>query len=76
MPNNIVKSYSKKTGRTVEEIEKLWNKALTLSKKSKSRKKKGKKSIYRYSVGILKKMLSLKENFSFFIDRLKILSEV
>lgn len=59
MPNSVIKSFAKKTGKTVSEIESLWDKADTIAKdKGISDSDK-----YAYIVGILKNMLSIDEDF-------------
>ena len=62
MPNNIVKSFAKKSGKSVKEVEKLWKKAEAIAKEEGI----SKKSFYSYITGTLKNMLNLKEeNMSF-----------
>jgi len=60
MPNSLIKSFAKKSGKTIPEVEKLWNKAQDMAKE------KGLEddNMYAYTVGILKKMLSIEEDFS------------
>lgn len=60
MPNSLIKSFAKKSGKTIPEVEKLWNKAQDMAKE------KGLEddNMYAYIVGILKKMLSIEEDFS------------
>lgn len=55
MPGNIVKSFAKKTGKTKEEVEKLWNKAKAIAAKA------GRAEDYAYIVSMLKRMLKLKK---------------
>lgn len=59
MPNNIVKSFAKKTGKTVQEVEKMWDEAKAIAYKS------GHKEDYDYVVGILKNMLKINETEEF-----------
>lgn len=59
MPANIVKSFAEKTGKSVQEVEKLWDKAKELAADG------GHKEDYNYIVGILKKMLKLNETDTF-----------
>lgn len=56
MPNNIVKSFAQKTGKSEAEVEKLWDQAKAEAEKADV------DDVYAYTVGILKKMLSIKEN--------------
>lgn len=56
MPNNIVKSFAQKTGKSEAEVEKLWDKAKAEAEKADT------DDVYAYTVGILKNMLSIKEN--------------
>ena len=60
MPNSLVKSFAKKSGKSVEEVEKLWQEAEQIAKKNDVKEE----SKYAYIVGILKKMLSIDEDFS------------
>jgi hypothetical protein len=57
MPNNIVKSFADKTNKSVDEIEKLWDKAKIQAKEQ--GKKESDDTFYPYVTGILKKMLKL-----------------
>jgi len=54
MPANIVKSLAKKSKKTVEEVEKKWDKAKKIAKEE------GEENNYAYITGILKKMLKIK----------------
>lgn len=60
MPASIVTSFAKKTGKSVAEVEKLWNEA------KKSAKEQGRKEtdpkFYNLVTGILKKMLKISED--------------
>ena len=59
MPSALIKSFSKKTGKTDNEVETLYNKAKEQAKEQ------GKEKNYAYIAGILKNMLGLKKaNFS------------
>ena len=60
MPLSIVLSFAKQTNKSVEEVEELWNKAKKIAKEQ------GQENNYAYITGILKKMLGLNENVSFF----------
>ena len=57
MPANIIKSFADKSGKTEAEVEKLWDKAVKMAKEDPKVD-----DDYAYAVGILKKMLSIKEN--------------
>lgn len=59
MPSNVVKSFAEKTGKSEEEVEKLWDKAKDIAKKE------GEEENYAYITGVLKKMLGLNESPSF-----------
>jgi hypothetical protein len=61
MPSNIVKSFAQKTGKSEAEVEKLWNKAKEQADK-KDDLEKDSDSYWAYVTGILKNMLSIKEN--------------
>lgn len=60
MPSSIVLSFAKQTNKSVEEVEELWNKAKEIAKEQ------GQENNYAYITGILKKMIGLNENVSFF----------
>ena len=60
MPSSIVLSFAKQTNKSVEEVEELCNKAKEIAKEH------GQENNYAYITGILKKMLGLNENVSFF----------
>lgn len=60
MPNSLVKSFAKKTGKSIPEVESLWNKAEDIASKNSDINGEAK---YAYIVGILKKMLSIEEDF-------------
>lgn len=55
MPSNVVKSFADKTGKSVSEVESLWDKA------KKSAAEQGHAEDYDYITGILKNMLGLGE---------------
>ena len=57
MPNNIIKSFSKKSNKSEEEVEKLW---------SELKDKYGED--YQRIVGTMKKILQINENFYNFIN--------
>ncbi len=61
----MIRSFAKKSGRNVKEVEKLWYKAKALAEE------KGHKDDYPYIVGILKNMLNINEaKFKDFINSL------
>lgn len=62
MPSNIVKSFAEKTGKSVAEVEDLWNQAKT------SAKEQGEGDNFAYITGILKKMLKLNESFRDYLE--------
>lgn len=62
MPNNIVKSFAKKTGKSESEVERLWNKAEGIVKKDYKDVEKESDKYYQITTGILKNMLSLEGN--------------
>lgn len=59
MPASIVKSFADKTGKSVPEVEKLWNKAKALARKD--GRKESDDDFFPYVTGILKKMLKIDE---------------
>ena len=70
MPTPLIKSLADKSGKSVSEVEKLWNKAKEITK-SEYNLSPGNDNYYSTTVGILKKMLKLKESlileiFNFF----------
>lgn len=62
MPVDIVKSLSDKTGKSVEEVEEFWKKAKQAAKKN--GRDEGDENFYPYVIGILKKMLGIKEEIT------------
>lgn len=60
MPNALVKKYAEVSGKEIEEVEKLWKKAVALAKDEGKKEKDD--SFYPYVVGILKNMLSINED--------------
>lgn len=64
MPADLVKSFAKKTGKSVQEIEKLWVKAKEVADEA------GQKENYAYITGVLKKMLKLNESANSFKEYL------
>jgi len=62
MPSNTVKSFADKTGKSVKEVEKLWNKAKAIVKDEYPDVKEGDDKFYSIVVGILKKMLKINED--------------
>ena len=62
MPANIINSFADKSGKSKEEIERLWNKAKEQASKE------GHEEDYAYIVGILKRMLGLNESFRSYIS--------
>ena len=59
MPNNIIKSFADKTGKSTYEIEDLWDKAKAIVKKKTSESD---EKFYPTTVHILKKMLNINED--------------
>lgn len=59
MPNAVINSFAEKTGKSVAEVDKLWNKAKEIAKEE------GEGENYAYITGIVKKMLGLNETISF-----------
>ena len=56
MPANLIKKLAKEKGKTVEEVEVLWDKAKEVAKEH------GHDKNWAYIVGILKKMLGIEED--------------
>lgn len=73
MPNNIVKSFAAKTGKSVQDVEQDWQKAKAIAKDA------GHAEDFPYITGILKKMLKTNENkitdFKSYLNHLKTLNE-
>ena len=59
MPSSIIKSFAKNSGKSLKEVETLWQKAKDIAKEE------GRDEEYDYIVGILKRMLKLNEVKSF-----------
>ena len=62
MPSNIVDSYAKKTNKPKKEIERLWSKAKGIVEKQYPDVDPESSQYYALTVGILKKMLTVKES--------------
>lgn len=60
MPNPIIKSFAKKSGKDIKYIEDMWNKVLLKVKET--YKDKNEDDQYSIVVGILKKNLNIKED--------------
>jgi len=60
MPNNIVMSFADKTGKSEEEVEKIWNKAKILVKKQYDISDEDEK-FFKLVTGVVKKVLKIKE---------------
>ena len=61
MPAEVVKSFANKTGKSVQEVEKLWNKAKEIATKEGIPKK----GFFAFVTAVLKKMLGIKESLNF-----------
>lgn len=59
MPNAVINSFAEKTGKSVAEVDKLWNKAKAIAAEE------GEGENYAYITGIVKKMLGLNETVGF-----------
>lgn len=59
MPNNIIKSFAEKTGKSISEVDKLWNKAVDIVKDEYKDVTPESEKFYKLTTGVLKKMLSL-----------------
>lgn len=57
MPNSLVKSLAKKSGKSASEVEDLWDRAVELAKKQGISSNAN--NFFAYVVGILKKMLKV-----------------
>lgn len=64
MPNALVKKYADLTGKDVEVVEDLWDKAKSIAKAEGRHPKDD--AFYPYVVGILKRMLSINEDYMSF----------
>lgn len=71
MPTRLVKSFSKRTGKNISEVEKLWEKA---KKSALSKYDQNDPEYFPYVVGIVKNMLGLKEEYLFLNKFKKLLS--
>lgn len=54
---NLIKAFSRKSGKSVGEVERLWNKAKDIAKEQ--GRKEGTEDFYKLTTGILKKMLKI-----------------
>lgn len=59
MPNAVVKKYAEKTGKSVAEVEKVWDEA---KEQTKDKFKEDDPSFWAYVNGIVKKRLGLSES--------------
>lgn len=66
MPNNIIKSFSDKSGKSEQEVERLWDKAKGLVKDQYPNVAADSDRYYSLVTGILKSMLKMESNFSNF----------
>lgn len=57
MPNSVIQSYADKTGKSVAELENLWDKA------KKAAKEQDREEDYAYITGIFKNMVGVKESY-------------
>ena len=62
MPSNIVKSFAEKSGKSKDEVEKLWNKAKSIVSKEYPNVEKESDKWYALVTGTLKNMVGLKES--------------
>ncbi len=61
MPNAIVESFDEKSGKSVEEVEELWDKAKSITDKLKHVDKDS-EQYYAYVTGSLKRMLNIEDD--------------
>ncbi len=61
MPNNIIKSFADKTDRSIEQVEKLWDKAKEIVKKQYPKVEVDSDKYYQLVTGVLKKALKIDE---------------
>jgi len=61
MPNALLLSLSKSTGKSVDKLEQLWDKAQEITKKAIHNNEidQDDETYYKYTVGVLKKMLKM-----------------
>ena len=64
MPSNVVKSFAKKTGKKVSDVEKLWDKAEEIVKDNYSNVEVGSSRYYSLVNGTLQRMLKLDEVYT------------
>ena len=62
MPPPLVKSFADKSGKSEAEVEKLWETAKSQTKEQHPDVSEGSDRFYKITVGILKKMLGIKDN--------------
>lgn len=62
MPSSIIKSFAKKTGKSIEEVESLWDKAQKIAQKKGLSKDPD--SFFAFATGVLKRMLKLEKNLN------------
>lgn len=59
MPNDVIKSFAKRSGKSVEEVEKMWKQAKAEAQSQVKAGKVKQDAFYAYATGIVKKMLKL-----------------
>lgn len=60
MPNNIIKSFAQRTGKTESEVEASWEKSKSIVSKQYPEVESGSEKFYKLITGVLKNMLSIK----------------
>ena len=61
MPNATIKSFADKSGKSVDEVEELWQKAKRITDKVESIEKDS-EQYYAYVTGIVKNMLNIEDD--------------
>ena len=61
MPNSIIKSFAEKSNKSIEEVEKLYEKSKKIVADEYTEVKKDSKDNEKWEIGVLKKMLGINE---------------
>lgn len=69
MPSNVVKSFARKTGKSVSEVEDKWEEAKKQVEDEYPNIKKDSDRYYKLVTSITKSMIGLKESFTDIVDR-------
>lgn len=61
MPSDLIKNYAEKTGKSIDELEKLWEKAKEITSEKGFSEENSPDLFYSYTHGVFKRMLGIKD---------------